>query len=315
MSKILKLTSETLIQSITDETISNSCTSKFKKYLKKVSVPLLVGLLTVSASGYANAFNLGSVVGMVTGATNPNQNMYEYKMSDVPQQCNDFSSYLLNSNTIPNTANVAQDTANRAQSLEENRLACAQQVYSSYNVNPPRYRQTVSLSSSSIMYEIVNRNTGENTFVTYGNSPAISAMNSFSSEGAPVESNPKLKQLLDQRSVNLIVAHENFNKMSRDFLNTAYGSDKPQYNRNGYDSNRQNAIYNMQQQLQNSYNLFAKSKAEFLSVADSATVAKYDVKPYSNVAKYLAQPESADLAFKGRLPNRYMSVVPGSFKY
>lgn len=315
MNALKKISLEILAQSTADETIFNNFSKKIKDNIKKVGVSTFVFSVLALSSGVSQAFDLGSVINLVGNQNNYAQ--YQYKLSDVPQQCNDFSSYMLNANLASNDGNIAQSAINQSKRLEVQRLSCADNVYRSYNVTPPKYRQNAELGSSAILYEIVNYNGGKNTLITIGNSPSVNSFTSIFAEKGDleVESNPKLKKLLDERSVSLVVAHETFNKISRDFLNVAFGTDNPQYNRYNYDSNRQNSLYDLQQQMQKAYNNYSAKRADFVSVADSAVIGKYNIDNYAGMIDYISPPESANLAYKGRLPNRYTSVLPGSFKY
>lgn len=320
MSRISKTAAETISQIVENKTLFDSTTKGFKNIVKKHTVIGFLALCSSISCGLASAqdytlppaqsFQLdigGFLNNLISSNSSPTNQL---RMSDVPQPCNVSSNYLDYKSVI--NASVV-DTANASLKMERDRLSCASNVYATHNVSAPKYKANSSIDKTYILYEIRDY-TGRYVQVTYGNSPSIQSMQSNSGE-LSVESNKILKQQMDIRAKNLILAHEDLNRNSRDYINLAYGTDTPEYYRTRFDSNRQQAIYMQQRILDQSFDNYAKARTDFVSLADSATVNKYNISEYSATLNFISAPESTSQSFKSRPPNKYSSVSPGAFKF
>lgn len=320
MSRITKMTAEVLAESCENKKIFESTSDKFKNHVGKF---LTIGFLAVCSSvssGIATAqdytipqqssFQLdvtGFLNNIFNDNTSPTNNI---RMSDVPSPCNQLNSY-----TSPREASSlsVDNVINLAKSKEVNRLVCGEQVYKNANITAPKYRSNSAIDKNYILYEVRDY-TGRYTQITYGNSPAI---NKFKLGGGDksVDSNMSLKSQLDLRAKNLVLAHEELNRISRDYVNLAYGTDTPEYYRTRYDQNRQQSIYIQQRFLEQSFDVYAKARTDFMSMADSAAISDFNLTPYSKMIDYVSPPESLSQSYKSSPPNKYGSVSPGAFKY
>lgn len=312
MSKINKITSEILSQSLTDSTIFSSFDKKIKNKFKQIGISSLLAITASMSAGTAYAFDVGSIVNLLV---NPNYNpqSYYYNLSDVPTQCNDFSKYVLSKNSTTLSNNITESYVIAAKQSENSRLDCAKNIYNSYGINAPKYRQNTYIDSSIILYEIRDSYGGNEIQINYGNSPSVKAFTSGTYGNINLSTEPKLKNSLDERSKQLIIAHELLNKVSRDFLNSAYGTDDPN-NQNSRNSQRINLSYRYKDQLEKAYDNYAQARTDFISLADSAAFSNINISNYASIVDYISPPESTNLSFKGRLPNRYTYITPSGLK-
>ena len=320
MNKILKNTSDVLAQISNNEILLESTCDNFKNVVKKYTLIGFLALCGSISSGLATAqdytlppqqnFQIdvgGFLDGIFSNNSSPTNQM---RMSDVPNPCNQLDSYLNQRNTVNLSVN---DTATSIKEFENKRLICANQVYTNANVSAPKYRSYSAIDKTYILYEIRDY-TGRYTQVTYGNSPSVSSMK-YGGGSVNVESNQSLKQQLDIRAKNLMLAHEELNRVSRNYMSLSYGTDTPEYYRTRYDNNRQQSIYVQQRFLEQAYDNYAHARTDFVSMADSASVNNFNLSGYSKVLDFVSPPESTSQAYKGRPPNKYTSTSPGAFKY
>ena len=186
----------------------------------------------------------------------------------------------------------------------------------------PRYNSNTN--QSAILYE--GRTTSGNPYyVTENDSIGLAGLSGKKVGELDVNSDPIVKTALEKSSVGLVVAYDNLDILSRNYIAIVSGKTTVgKISRYAVDENEiavgsaanaqnQIKIANAKIDFDEAYNQYASRRAVFANIADNAASDNFNITSYGKALPYVSPPPSASVVYNGKLPNRYR-VIPGAIK-
>lgn len=338
---LTKLQNDTMSQMLGNENITESFTPKLKGKLLKVGIVSALAVTAFCSSGMAHAGTKGqkalnsmlgvsTLTGILSNGSRP---------ADIPAGCNvqgtngyvvggagAAGSYAMNqvgNGTGKEIATVAGGilAMSAAQNAENNRIReeCARQLASKQNtyMNPSNVGNP-QMPQAEILYAVKNQQ-GLPMYVTVNDSPGLAALRGQGRGTNDPASDPIVSNALNKSLQHMQVAYEALNQEAIAYVSLTHGRDTAgKLSRYAVDANEIQAgaaqdnamrqkIADENNKFQIAFNNYAGARSVFAQIADNAAVDGFNLSGYNRALDLMKTPDSVQVAYDGKLMNRWQT--------